>query len=291
MIVAGKKLVIVSEGNAGFYELGMLNTALDNGFSALGWNHPGFWGSTGSPLPSQELHAADAVFQFALSQNFDPEDILVYGWSIGGFPTSFLAMKYPKIGGVILDATFDSLLPLAENKLGDSLASMVKTAVEENINLDVAQQIVKYPGPVRLIRRLKDEMISVDDGDFTTNRGNDLLVHLLKKRYPKLFQDDDEVESELRAFLYADIAVQMHLRSVLEQGEMSAFLESFLQEFGSGYPMNIGEEFSPAQKVEMAKFLACKYLTDFDAGHNMPLPKELFILPWSPTASLETSKL
>ena len=282
--------MIVCEGNAGFYELGMLNTALDNGFSVLGWNHPGFWGSTGSPLPIQELHAIDAVFNFALSQNFNPEDILVYGWSIGGFPASYLAMKYPKIGGIILDATFDSLLPLAENKLGESLAGMVKVAVEENINLNVAEQLCKYPGPVRLIRRLKDEMISVDERDFTTNRGNDLLIHLLRKRYPKLFNEDD-VESELRAFLYSDPAVQMHLRSVLEEGEMGAFLESYINEYGLSYPMNIGDDFTSIQKVDMIKFLACKYLTDYDAGHNMPLPKDLFRLPWSPDNLLEPSKL
>ena len=29
----------------------------------MGWNHPGFWGSTGSPLPQQDALAADAVVQ------------------------------------------------------------------------------------------------------------------------------------------------------------------------------------------------------------------------------------
>ncbi len=94
----GDYLVICCEGNAGFYEVGMLLTPLERGYSVIGWNHPGFWGSTGSPLPSQEVHAVDAVMQYAQKElGFREEQIIVYGWSIGGFPASWLAMHYPRI--------------------------------------------------------------------------------------------------------------------------------------------------------------------------------------------------
>lgn len=42
----GNILVICSEGNAGFYEIGIMITAIEAGYSTLGWNHPGFGGST-----------------------------------------------------------------------------------------------------------------------------------------------------------------------------------------------------------------------------------------------------
>jgi hypothetical protein len=42
----GDWLVICCEGNAGFYELGMIGTPLEAGYSVLGWNHPGFGGSS-----------------------------------------------------------------------------------------------------------------------------------------------------------------------------------------------------------------------------------------------------
>jgi hypothetical protein len=42
----GSTLVICSEGNAGFYEIGIMVTPLEAGYSVLGWNHPGFGGST-----------------------------------------------------------------------------------------------------------------------------------------------------------------------------------------------------------------------------------------------------
>jgi hypothetical protein len=30
-----------------------MSTPLEAGYSVLGWNHPGFYGSTGTPLPAQ----------------------------------------------------------------------------------------------------------------------------------------------------------------------------------------------------------------------------------------------
>lgn len=42
----GNTLVICCEGNAGFYEIGIAITPIESGYSVLGWNHPGFAGST-----------------------------------------------------------------------------------------------------------------------------------------------------------------------------------------------------------------------------------------------------
>jgi len=38
----GQLLVITCEGNAGFYEVGCMMTAIKGGYSVLGWNRPGF---------------------------------------------------------------------------------------------------------------------------------------------------------------------------------------------------------------------------------------------------------
>lgn len=40
------KLIICTEGNAGFYEAGIMSSAIDTHHSVLGWNHPGFGYST-----------------------------------------------------------------------------------------------------------------------------------------------------------------------------------------------------------------------------------------------------
>lgn len=40
------KLIICTEGNAGFYEAGIMSSAIETHHSVLGWNHPGFGYST-----------------------------------------------------------------------------------------------------------------------------------------------------------------------------------------------------------------------------------------------------
>jgi hypothetical protein len=98
----GKYLVLCSEGNAGFYEIGIMTTPLDLKYSVLGWNHPGFGGSTGSPYPDQDSKAIDAVMQFAIhSLGFAVENIILFGWSIGGFSSLQLATSYPDVKGIV----------------------------------------------------------------------------------------------------------------------------------------------------------------------------------------------
>lgn len=111
-------MVICCEGNAGFYEIGIMATPISRGHSTLGWNHPGFYGSSGTPYPEQETMAVDAVMQFAIHRlGFKLENIVVMGWSIGGFSATWLAMHYPDISGLVrldldscslTDKTFDS---------------------------------------------------------------------------------------------------------------------------------------------------------------------------------------
>lgn len=115
-------------GNAGFYEIGIMTTPLALDYSVLGWNHPGFGGSTvrhlcyklnavtynsmvhtlsllfiqGRPYPSEDQNAIDAVMQFAINAlGFHPENILLYGWSIGGYSALYAATQYPNIKGVV----------------------------------------------------------------------------------------------------------------------------------------------------------------------------------------------
>lgn len=57
----GTTLVICSEGNAGFYEIGIMITPMKNNYSVLGWNHPGFGGSS----VSQHLRGLNIVYKLS----------------------------------------------------------------------------------------------------------------------------------------------------------------------------------------------------------------------------------
>lgn len=158
--VNGRTLVLCSEGNAGFYEIGIMSTPLALKYSVLGWNHPGFGGSTGAPYPVQDRNAVEAVMQFAMHQlHFEPKDIILYGWSIGAFSTLSLAIQHTNVKGLILDATFDDILPLALPKMPQSVSSIVRLAIREHMNLHNSELLKQYHGPVILIRRTEDEII------------------------------------------------------------------------------------------------------------------------------------
>ncbi|KAL0902191.1 hypothetical protein ABMA27_000121 [Loxostege sticticalis] len=181
--VKGRWLVVCCEGNSGFYEVGIMTTPAKAGYSVLGWNHPGFAGSTGQPYPSQEHNAIDAVIQYAISElGFQPDDIVMYGWSIGGYTATWAAVNYP-VKGLILDATFDDLLPLAEHQMPASWSLLVKEVVRSHVDLNIAELLVQYHGPVQLVRRTEDEIICLRQGHLATNRGNNLLVRLIESRY------------------------------------------------------------------------------------------------------------
>lgn len=56
----------------------------------------------GTPYPRQDQNAVDAVMQFAIHKlGFLPENIILFGWSIGGYSSLVAAAQYPDIKGVV----------------------------------------------------------------------------------------------------------------------------------------------------------------------------------------------
>ena len=87
------------------------------------------------------------------------EQIIFYGWSIGGYSSLWAASQYPDTKGVILDATFDDLLQLALPRMPDSISNIVKIAIRDYVNLNNTDLVNKYLGPILLVRRTEDEVI------------------------------------------------------------------------------------------------------------------------------------
>ncbi|XP_046996590.1 phosphatidylserine lipase ABHD16A [Schistocerca americana] len=277
----GSVLILCSEGNAGFYEIGIMTTPIEAGYSVLGWNHPGFAGSTGAPYPPQELHAVDIVMQFALHKlGFMPENIVLFGWSIGGYATTWAAMNYPDVKGVILDATFDDVMTLAVTRMPQLLEPIIRQTIRNHLNLNNYQQLARYPGAVLIIRRTEDEVICTEDMNLASNRGNHLLLKLLKHRYPLIV--DNETVPTLIEWLSADSTQQSQLwnKHAVDESLCTSVLLSYIAESSTSYPMLLGEEFAKDLKIQMTLFLASKYMIDFRSSHCTQLPTNLFRMPW-----------
>ncbi|XP_063633054.1 phosphatidylserine lipase ABHD16A [Cydia splendana] len=240
----GKILVVCCEGNSGFYEIGIMTTPVKAGFSALGWNHPGFGGSTGLPYPPQEQNAMDAVMRYAINElGFEPKQIVLYGWSIGGYAATWAAVNYPEVKALVLDATFDDLLPLAENQMPSSWSLLVREVVRSHVDLNIGELLTQYNGPVQLVRRTEDEIICLRAGQLSSNRGNHLLLKLIESRH--------EMSPEALEAVRKYAALLESQRAALQRQDVD-------------------------ENVKEPLRLISKYMRDYRSSHCTPLPEEHF---------------
>ncbi|XP_078073348.1 phosphatidylserine lipase ABHD16A-like [Mustelus asterias] len=226
----------------------------------------------------------DVVVQYAIYHlNFPIEDIIVYAWSIGGFTATWATMTYPEISALILDASFDDLVPLALKVMPESFKGLVTCTVRDYLNLNNADQLCKYQGPVVLIRRTKDEIITTTvPEDIMSNRGNDLLLRFLQFRYPKVMED--EGVRVVREWLSASNPLQetaLYSRYEVDDDWCTSVLQSYKSEHGGEFPWTVGEDMAAEGRRQLAIFLAHKHMKNFDATHCTPLPSYEFALPWS----------
>ncbi|XP_009449119.3 phosphatidylserine lipase ABHD16A isoform X1 [Pan troglodytes] len=237
----------------------------------------------GVPFPQNEANAMDVVVQFAIRRlGFQPQDIIIYAWSIGGFTATWAAMSYPDVSAMILDASFDDLVPLALKVMPDSWRGLVTRTVRQHLNLNNAEQLCRYQGPVLLIRRTKDEIITTTvPEDIMSNRGNDLLLKLLQHRYPRVMAE--EGLRVVRQWLEASSQLEeasIYSRWEVEEDWCLSVLRSYQAEHGPDFPWSVGEDMSADGRRQLALFLARKHLHNFEATHCTPLPAQNFQMPW-----------
>ncbi|OQV20364.1 Protein ABHD16A [Hypsibius exemplaris] len=287
----GDFLMICCEGNSCFYEIGNMTIALTAGFSAFGWNTPGFCCSTGVPEPEQVRRAIDTVMQYALNVlQFDEANIVLFGYSIGGYPATWAATQYPKIRGLFLDACFDELLPLVQLHLQGKMNSLTEMVLKnQDTNLNIAELLKRYRGPVTIVRRDRDNIIGKNAGGSSgyVNHTNRLLKSLLVSRYPDIVNKDTFPILEEWLNLYD--ATQAHL---LEHFHVKcpvcpAFLDDYLREHcrepEMDFPALIGKEWDLEMREHVTLYLANRHLKTFSGDHVSYLPSRLLQLPWDPS--------
>ncbi|XP_066918559.1 phosphatidylserine lipase ABHD16A-like isoform X2 [Clytia hemisphaerica] len=278
----GQTLVVTCEGNAAFYEVGIMDTARKAGYSVLGWNHPGFFGSTGKPFPDQEREAIDVVMKYAVTKlGFEVDNIILFAWSIGGYTASYGAMMYPDVKAVVLDATFDGIIQLGAARMPSFAVNTVKRVIRKYMFLDVTRQIVKYSGPVQLIRRQREEIITTRPQVPITNRGNYLLWKMLLYRYPNIISE----KSTEALWQYLAAYDSTGQESVIAKNggiDEEACERRLTLKKKPIFPLEkLGESWSEEERIEVTLFLATKYMAHFDATHCIALPASYFQMPWA----------
>lgn len=266
----GDILIICCEGNAGFYECGVMQTPLSLQYSVLGWNMPGFGESGGTPYSKSILLAMEAIIQFAFRKlEFEPQQIVIYAWSIGGFPGTWAAANY-NVRAIILDATFDDLMPLAIARMPSMLSGLVQYTIHEYFNLPISEQLNHYDGPVLMIRRWNDEIIVTNENSEEerrqSNRANWLLLKFIQNRYSGLLKTKEDENC-----IFEWLSKEPHVRLIDYEPEDS---------FEPTIPAINLSLLDTQQRHRLIRQLCTKYFVDFiDATHNMPLSPQYFNIP------------
>lgn len=107
----GKRIFIYSHGNAGCIDNRFNNfrvsCALNENISVLIYDYEGYGRSQGKLGYDHLIDDARAVYDYVLSQGYKPQDILLFGESLGGGVSSELAGRVP-VRGVLIDCSFTS---------------------------------------------------------------------------------------------------------------------------------------------------------------------------------------
>ena len=112
--------MIVSHGNAtdiGYTRDNMLDISRALNCNIFAYDYSGYGLSTGEPSISNCHADIDAVYDFLTKRkSIDPKTIVVYGQSLGGGPTSYIASTR-EVAGVVLHSTFQSGLRVIRNDI------------------------------------------------------------------------------------------------------------------------------------------------------------------------------
>ena len=113
------------------------------------------------------------------------------------------------------------------------------------------------------------QLVFLSDGELWSNRGNNLILSVLRQRYPGLC---DRASLELvETLLYTPGVLVTHQDQEMEERLKTLSLAAL--ETGEG----VGEE----DRGRVLCFLTSQLMTDLLGTHCVPLPPANFTLPWS----------
>lgn len=108
-----RQVMLYLHGNGGniSYNLAPVQAFHRLGFSTLVFDYRGYGRSEGAfPTESEVYRDAGAVWDYLVKiRGIEPENIFLYGHSLGGAVAIDLAVRQPRAAGVITDGTFTSL--------------------------------------------------------------------------------------------------------------------------------------------------------------------------------------
>lgn len=113
-----RRVLLYCHGNGGnLSHRGAMLTEFHNklGCGVLLFDYPGYGKSTGWPTEAPCHAATDAAFEWLLGKGFAPDELVLFGESLGGGVASELATKHP-VRGLVLCGTYTTIRDAAAHR-------------------------------------------------------------------------------------------------------------------------------------------------------------------------------
>lgn len=173
------KVVLYLHGNGdnvgGWYP-GPVNIQNHMSINALLIDYRGYGKSTGKPTISGVIKDAFAMYKYLIDRGYEPENISLYGRSLGGAIVLELA-NIEKIRSIVIQSSFTSLRDVARD-----LYPYVPSFVIENKLLNSASLIKNIHVPVLIGHGSSDEIIPVSHGYRLFELANEPKKLIIQKR-------------------------------------------------------------------------------------------------------------
>ncbi len=156
----GQPTLLYFHGNGGTLELrsDTIRRYLAHGRGVFMMAYRGFSGSTGSPSEAANVADAKLAYDALIKDGVRPEDIILYGESLGTGVAIQVALE-KKVEGVILDSPYTSILELASEYYPWLPVSLLLKDRYESI-----RYIHDVHAPLFVLHGQADEVVPVDMG-------------------------------------------------------------------------------------------------------------------------------
>lgn len=156
------KVILVFHGNAENigHGLGRLKVLSRLGVNLLALDYRGYGKSEGSPDESGVYRDADAAYRYAVeARRFRPQDVVVYGQSLGGAVAIDLAARHES-GGLIVESSFTSAREMARRTFRIPFFEYLPKS-----RFDSVTKITRVRTPVLIVHGNRDTVIPFAMGE------------------------------------------------------------------------------------------------------------------------------
>lgn len=196
-----KRIALVFQGNSG--NISMMTSRLavlhDLGLAALTVDYPGYGPNEGRPSEAKTYQSAEAAWQWAAGQGYRPEDILIFGYSLGGGVASYLADRHPP-AALVLDSTFTRLRDVPSRQL-PLLAPYFHLILGEA--LDTRTRLKNISCPLLVLHSPDDEVVPFALGEelFKSYRNNYKDMVVGQEGHTSFYANRPRYEAGIKALL------------------------------------------------------------------------------------------